>query len=361
MLKFTNIFLIACILSIDAIIAHALSMTPQIQRLLDEKQQKIEALEKCEGKKQGWMIAGISTIGLTAVGVVGNVALANKSKSVDSAISNEKSALNAARLELNDVNDKIAAEKQRQEELEKEIKYSTDIHDVKKTMAADSGVTNPSVTMAINTPVADTGLGEPKVDVSKWTRETYRDCVIKNFSEDAKSYWSKSNNGKFCQGHHAGKDLFNARKNPNTCSQTKFNTLGNGEWIATLKNGKSMRGISSCSTSKASIKYELRDNIDMSGDGLNCWCKLTQTEVSECLITPEFSWMFVEEFWLVDDTEINNYADDETILPEYYNRGENACVWQCAQYCGYELYDYGGHKQRALHGVPYIKEFIINK
>lgn len=112
MSKFTNIFLVAFISSTDTIMARAVSMTPQIQSLLDEKQQKIEQLEKCEGKKQGWMIAGISTIGLTAVGVVGNVVLANKSKNIDSAINSEKSLLNDAQQELNEINDKIIAEKQ---------------------------------------------------------------------------------------------------------------------------------------------------------------------------------------------------------------------------------------------------------
>lgn len=146
MSKFTNIFLIACILSIDAIVAQGLSMTPQIQRLLDEKQQKIEALEKCEGKKQGWMIAGISTIGLTAVGVVGNIALANKSKNIDSEISNEKSSLNAAQRELDDVNDKIAAEKQRQEESQEEnndiftVKSSAEVHGAQKPVVTGSAV-----------------------------------------------------------------------------------------------------------------------------------------------------------------------------------------------------------------------------
>ena len=54
-------------------------MTSQIQRLLNEKQEKISQLEECDSKRKGFMIAGISTIGLTAVGVGVNIAQASKS------------------------------------------------------------------------------------------------------------------------------------------------------------------------------------------------------------------------------------------------------------------------------------------
>ena len=43
---------------------HADDVSPQVQRLLAEKQQKIAELEQCDGKRKGFMIAGISTIGM---------------------------------------------------------------------------------------------------------------------------------------------------------------------------------------------------------------------------------------------------------------------------------------------------------
>ncbi len=46
MSKFLYSFFTCCVASIDTITARAVSMTPQIQSLLDEKQQKIEQLEK---------------------------------------------------------------------------------------------------------------------------------------------------------------------------------------------------------------------------------------------------------------------------------------------------------------------------
>ncbi len=60
----------------SAVPSDGVQMTAQIRRLLDQKEEKIKQLEACEGKKRGWMIAGISTIGLTAVGVGVNIAQA---------------------------------------------------------------------------------------------------------------------------------------------------------------------------------------------------------------------------------------------------------------------------------------------
>jgi cell division protein FtsB len=46
--------------------------------LVREKQRKMEELEKCMGSTKGLKIAGLSTLGLTAVGVAGNIAEAKK-------------------------------------------------------------------------------------------------------------------------------------------------------------------------------------------------------------------------------------------------------------------------------------------
>jgi hypothetical protein len=89
-ISFVGLF---AVLGVAAGDAHGVAMSAQVRRLLQEKQEKIEQLEKCEGKKQGWMIAGISTIGLTAVGVGVNIAQASKSNRLSSEIEMEKSAL----------------------------------------------------------------------------------------------------------------------------------------------------------------------------------------------------------------------------------------------------------------------------
>ena len=77
MIKPVSILAITIVGLMSAFPSNGAPMTSQIQRLLDQKEEKVKKLEECEGKKQGWMIAGISTIGLTAVGVGVNIAQAS--------------------------------------------------------------------------------------------------------------------------------------------------------------------------------------------------------------------------------------------------------------------------------------------
>lgn len=63
-----------------------LGASARYTQLVREKQRKMEELEKCMGASKGLKIAGVSTLGLTAVGVVGNIAEANEIKKYDSQI-----------------------------------------------------------------------------------------------------------------------------------------------------------------------------------------------------------------------------------------------------------------------------------
>ena len=87
--------------------AYADDVSPQIQRLLAEKQEKIAALEKCDGKRKGFMIAGISTIGLTAVGVGVNVVQANKSNNLSGQIEAKNKELATQQANLKNINSQI--------------------------------------------------------------------------------------------------------------------------------------------------------------------------------------------------------------------------------------------------------------
>jgi hypothetical protein len=63
-----------------------LGASARYTQLVREKQRKMEQLEKCMGVSKGLKIAGVSTLGLTAVGVVGNIYEANALKTYDSQI-----------------------------------------------------------------------------------------------------------------------------------------------------------------------------------------------------------------------------------------------------------------------------------
>ena len=92
---------------------------PQIARLIKEKQQKYAQLEQCTKKVNGFKIAGISTLGLTAVGIGGNVALASKNKQLDKEI-NGSDGLKA----------KIKKEQEKLGKLNEKIEDQKDINDV---------------------------------------------------------------------------------------------------------------------------------------------------------------------------------------------------------------------------------------
>ena len=84
------------------------------EELVAEKQRKMEELEKCTGNVNAWKIAGISTIGLTAVGVVGNIALSNTKKDYDKKIANTDVQINQTKTNISELQEKkrLAAEEE---------------------------------------------------------------------------------------------------------------------------------------------------------------------------------------------------------------------------------------------------------
>ena len=100
MLKPVSFLVIALFGVISVFPGNAAQMTPQIQELLRQKEEKAKQLEACDGKRKAWMIAGISTIGLTAVGVGVNIAQANKSKKLDTDLKNRQTELDRINVKL---------------------------------------------------------------------------------------------------------------------------------------------------------------------------------------------------------------------------------------------------------------------
>jgi hypothetical protein len=90
--------------------ASAVSDETLIRQLVEEKNQKLATLEQCTKKVTGFKVAGISTLGLTAVGVAGNIALKNKNKEMDGQIAFAKNEL--ARQQERTKDSKTLAERQ---------------------------------------------------------------------------------------------------------------------------------------------------------------------------------------------------------------------------------------------------------
>lgn len=366
--------------------AYADDVSPQIQRLLAEKQEKIAALEKCDGKRKGFMIAGISTIGLTAVGVGVNFAQANKSNNLSGQIEAKNKELATQQANLKNINsqiEKLEKEKLRVNCEQDETKQWSNGQCIAKTFGivqqAQPVTETPTPIVNTGVPVAASGPTEPKVDATKWTKEAYQQCLANVYTDFAMTlssnpsekvgirwYWSKSHNGKWCEGYQGGKYFYDYKKNQNPCTKSKFTSLANGEWTVTLQNGKTMQGIAMCSNTRGTVKDELKDVIDVNGGGANCWCKLTKTDLSECLVTQKFSWIFMDNFTPIDASDMEGkgiYDSYHNPMPdEYYKLGQNTCLWQCANECGYQLFDYGGRdRTRTMHGVPWIDMYDTNK
>ena len=65
----------------------------QLEKLIRQKQHKVDVLQECTKQVKGFKVAGISTLGLTAGGIAGNVLLSQKQKQLES-------ELDAKRVEL---------------------------------------------------------------------------------------------------------------------------------------------------------------------------------------------------------------------------------------------------------------------
>ena len=71
-----------------------LGVNDRIYKLMQEKQAKMEKLEKCQGTTKNLKIAGISTLGITAVGVGANIAEAVILKDAKSKLADSQNAYN---------------------------------------------------------------------------------------------------------------------------------------------------------------------------------------------------------------------------------------------------------------------------
>ncbi len=94
---------------------------PRITQLIAEKQAKMEKLEKCQGTTKNLKIAGISTLGITAVGIGANIAEAVVLSNTKDDIEKAK----AARDEQQTIKDKRLAEQKKRECEQDSTKYWT--------------------------------------------------------------------------------------------------------------------------------------------------------------------------------------------------------------------------------------------
>lgn len=97
-----------------------LADNPRITRLMREKQAKMEQLEKCMGSSKGLKIAGISTLGLTAVGVAGNIAEAKAIQDYNDRIESTDKKIEKTTAEIEEKRAAIESREEAEEQAKKE-------------------------------------------------------------------------------------------------------------------------------------------------------------------------------------------------------------------------------------------------
>ena len=114
-------------------------------QLVREKQRKMAELEKCMGATNGLKIAGLSTLGLTAVGVAGNIAEAKK-------IQDNESYIKSADKKLETLDEKIKAKTDELNKIKKEKEDSTQANNTQSGDTPETPTT-PTLSPYIAAPV----------------------------------------------------------------------------------------------------------------------------------------------------------------------------------------------------------------
>lgn len=216
-------------------------------QLIKEKQRKIEELEKCTGSTGKLKIAGISTLGLTAAGVAGNVVEAQKIKEYGKESEKLDKKLETARKEKEESATKLADQEVSKECMEtKEFKKAKFIRSMKKDDSGDC--------------VIDACVNNAR------EKEDGTDCECKDHYKES---------GKRCVKE-------GGPQKSNTPAETglkgKEAKDGNsyyangGDWFVEFDYG-TVSGGALCSDSQVSPDFE--QNIPSPSSGSNCWCKVT--------------------------------------------------------------------------------------
>lgn len=313
----------------------AFANSDQINQLIAEKQAKLEQLQKCRGTTKSLKIAGLSTLGITAVGVVANLAEAAVLKDTEEQLSDADAKFKAAKNKNLQYDCKQNYEGQYQDEvctitrkiagLNKDNVHSEILNIVDKTVKCNGATTSDEITWQVTCEtdkyklaitliktspvVSTTATQEPEnnnnedevveTDASTVTEPDVTDEDETPIDETAEpTFVAHALNGS-CRIPDKKKKHYGAATNMESCTE-----LDKGEWVAVVQ-GKKYKGVAKCSASEAKT-LETRNQIDDNLDR-HCWCKVSD------------NWVF----W-------------ETVA------SEKACLVICADRCAVSTYGFIG-------------------
>lgn len=139
--------------------------SPELSRLINEKNKKMAKLEQCAKKVSGFKIAGISTLGLTAAGAVGNIMLHKKSTELTNQIDSTKKNIEAEKQKKVKLEEDIEKQKQKQADCRAKMSANPGRWEYKDGECKEIETTTQTTTVNTkNTTTSETKANAPKID-----------------------------------------------------------------------------------------------------------------------------------------------------------------------------------------------------
>ena len=193
------------------------------RQLVAEKQRKMAELEQCSGDVNGWKIAGISTLGLTAVGVAGNIALANKQSNLDDKIAKADKQIDKYNSQIEIRQGEIMAENVRRSDCQKTGgTYTSGGCQCPDNMYSDGTICKVKNITPLNTPNQQ-GDGPKDSQVPNGSNGEGKNCKVGSYTLPHSD--SASSNSVSCLSLAGGFDVTNGNVCLCTCQNGAANCV----------------------------------------------------------------------------------------------------------------------------------------
>lgn len=227
--------------------------------LVREKERKMAELEKCLGSTQGLKIAGLSTLGLTAVGVAGNVYEAKKIDELDQNTKKVEKKIETVEKSISEKQAEIAKKEAKKAKTEVETEIAS-----KVLHGSNNQQNNQNGSAVVNEVSVD-----EESDLSLLKQEIQNNNVLKQAekkgdgqSTDQITKIKARDYGRYCAIYDNGK--WYGETADELCRD-----LQEGEWIVTAGD-KEFKGTSQCAENAGTFATK----GDPDGAGKHCWCIL---------------------------------------------------------------------------------------
>lgn len=307
-------------------------------QLIKEKQRKIEELEKCTGSTGKLKIAGISTLGLTAAGVAGNVVEAQKIKEYGKESEKLDKKLETARTEK-EAEEKKLKEKEKRETESKECMESEGFKNAKliENMKKDD-----EGNCVIESCVKNASENEDGTDCE--CKDQYEEsgnrCVKKEDPQKLSEVDVEKDteyNDAYLSWDFGGDCNGALDSNSNRQSADSCGNLNRGQWKVEFEYGV-VYGETSCNTIAGKDPYDKIDDWTFYSEN-----KKAKSEMGSLVNTGGYCWCRVTKY-------ISKGGSEQSLSSSSWLFGaEDACGnGECSQQCAQALASMKGFREAAF-------------